>query len=272
MEPETGLVIDTTTVLSLLSTLAILATAHISSLYVLPSSATGKVRFLFIWHAFDALIHFILEGSYLWNCFFCYAASPLSSAPVLLPEGVHFLARPDRVYGALYGTNAFSALWREYAKADARWGGTDLTVISLELLTVFGGGPLAVWICSCLAKSQWGRAWFWMCVLATAELYGGEYHVSQLWALIMPVCFPFCTTSRKSIGFVDVCFIGDSLFSKLHITYTFSCTTSRNGPVECVVLRPYRLFLTGLCHVPESALEQPMLKWCADSSFRQQDL
>ncbi|KAF1344519.1 Emopamil-binding protein [Delphinella strobiligena] len=173
MEPETGLVIDATTVLSLLSTLAILATAHISSLYVLPSSATPKVRFLFVWHAFDALIHFILEGSYLWNCFFCYATSPSSSAPVLLPEGVHFLARPDRVYGALYGTNAFSALWREYAKADARWGGTDLTVVSLELLTVFGGGPLAVWICSCLAKSQWGRAWFWMCVLATAELYGG---------------------------------------------------------------------------------------------------
>lgn len=178
MSAEGGVVIDTTTIFSLLSTLAILAAAYIASVYALPGTASGKVRFLFIWHAFDALIHFILEGSYLWNCFFSYAILPLESttgsAPLLLPEGVHFLGRSDRVYGAFYGTNVFSALWREYAKADARWGGADLTVVSLELLTVFIGGPFAVWICYCLAQSQWGRAWFWMCVLATGELYGGK--------------------------------------------------------------------------------------------------
>lgn len=178
MSAETGLVIDTITVLSLFSTLAILGAAYVSSLYALPTTANGKVRFLFIWHAFDALIHFILEGSYLWNCFYSFASLPVSSSfpsvPALLPDGVHFLSRADRLYGSSYGSNPFSALWREYAKADARWGGTDLTVISLELLTVFVGGPLAVWICICLARSDWGRAWFWMCVVATGELYGGE--------------------------------------------------------------------------------------------------
>ncbi|KAK8202123.1 hypothetical protein M8818_005649 [Zalaria obscura] len=174
--------IDTTTVLSLLSTLAILLAAYTLSIYYLPAhTTTKKVRFLFIWHAFDALIHFILEGSYLYNCFFSFLPlTPSSSshpAPVsaYLPPNVHFLGRQDRLYGAEYGTSPFSALWREYAKADARWQGSDLTVISLELLTVFAAGPVAVWICRCLSRGGGGlgSAWFWMVVLATGELYGG---------------------------------------------------------------------------------------------------
>ncbi|KAH0373303.1 ebp domain-containing protein, partial [Aureobasidium melanogenum] len=168
--PE-GLVIDQTTILSLLSTLAILAAAYLASLYTLPSTASTKTRFLFIWHAFDALIHFILEGTFLYNCFFSFGPTLLTEP--LLPANVFFLGRAGRNYGAAYGEHWHSALWREYAKADRRWAGTDLTVVSLELLTVFVGGPLACWICSQLVKERWGSAWFWMCVLATGELYGG---------------------------------------------------------------------------------------------------
>jgi hypothetical protein len=169
-----GLVIDQTTVLSLLSTLAILAAAYITSLYTLPSTASSRVRFLFIWHAFDALIHFILEGTFLYNCFFSYGPNLLTEP--FLPANVHFLGRVGRNYGAAYGNGWHSALWREYAKADKRWAGTDLTVVSLELLTVGVGGPLACWICLQLVKEKWGSAWFWMCVLATGELYGGKHH------------------------------------------------------------------------------------------------
>ncbi|GAB7348754.1 hypothetical protein MBLNU459_g7486t1 [Dothideomycetes sp. NU459] len=182
---STGFVIDSTTILSLLSTLAILLAAYASSLYALPASAGPKTRFLFVWHAFDALIHFLLEGSYLHNCFYSSASLPLPPStpqqPPLLPAGVHFLARPDRLYGAAYGQNPTSALWREYAKADARWAGADLTVVSLELLTVFVGGPLAVYVCACLARGERGRAWFWMCVLATGELYGGFMTFAPEW-------------------------------------------------------------------------------------------
>lgn len=180
-EPGTPQIISLTTVLSLASTLAILATAYLSSLRLLPKTASAKVRVLFIWHAFDALIHFILEGSFLYNCFFSYASTSASNGlwsngkelvSAYLPPHVHFLGRSDRIYGAAYGTTPFSALWMEYAKADARWGGSDLTVISLELLTVFVGGPLAVWICHCLMKQR-SDMWFWATVLATGELYGG---------------------------------------------------------------------------------------------------
>lgn len=178
-------IISTTTVLSLFSTLAILGAAYIASIRLLPGRADVKTRVLFVWHAFDALIHLILEASFLYNCFFSYtsinsADSKTQLASAYLPPNVYFLGHQDRLYGAEYGTSPFSALWREYAKADRRWGGSDLTVISLELLTVFIAGPMALWVCNCLRK-QSPDAWFWMVVLATGELYGGFMTFAPEW-------------------------------------------------------------------------------------------
>lgn len=169
--------VDQTTVLSLLSTIAILVAAYAASLRFLNDSSSTKLRVLFVWHAFDSLIHLLLEGGFLYNCFNSYTTvSTLwtggSTASAYLPPNVYFLGIPDRLYGSNYGTNPVSALWREYAKADARWGGSDLTVISLELLTVLIGGPMAAWICYCIHKQR-DDTWFWMLILATGELYGG---------------------------------------------------------------------------------------------------
>ena len=61
---------------------------------------------------------------------------------------------------------------REYAAADARWGTADSTVVSLELLTVFGAGPLAALIVYQIVKRDPARH-YWIVVLSTAELYGG---------------------------------------------------------------------------------------------------
>lgn len=58
---------DQTTLVSLASTVLILAVAYGTSLKALSPSTPGSYRFLFIWHAFDALIHFFLEGSFLYN-------------------------------------------------------------------------------------------------------------------------------------------------------------------------------------------------------------
>lgn len=45
-------------------------------------------------------------------------------------------------------------------------------VVSLELLTVFVVGPMAVWVCYDIAKRN-PRYNIVMIILATAELYGG---------------------------------------------------------------------------------------------------
>jgi len=61
---------------------------------------------------------------------------------------------------------------REYANVDFRWGTADPTVVSLEILTVLGAGPLCCYIIGQLIKNDPARH-YWIIVLSTAELYGG---------------------------------------------------------------------------------------------------
>ncbi|EEU44300.1 uncharacterized protein NECHADRAFT_101579 [Fusarium vanettenii 77-13-4] len=173
---------DQTTIISLLSTLAIVAAAYLASLRFLPSSSTGTLRFLFIWHLADALCHFLLEGSFLYHCFFSHEQISESTAGYF-PTPAGFLGYSDRVYGAQSGgSNPFAQLWMVYAKADKRWAGVDLGVVSLELLTVFFDGPLAVYICYCLAKRD-PKVSIWMIILATCELYGGFMTFCPEWLI-----------------------------------------------------------------------------------------
>ncbi|KAF3020971.1 hypothetical protein G7054_g1847 [Neopestalotiopsis clavispora] len=165
---------DQTTLVSLASTVAILAVAYAGSRAALPASTPASYRGLFIWHAFDALIHFFLEGSFLYHCFFSWM--PLSSVKnplALAPTAHNFLGYTNRAYGSqAAGDNPFAQLWMVYAKADKRWAGADLSIISLELLTVFLAGPLACLICYGIAKKD-PRTNILVIVVATMELYGG---------------------------------------------------------------------------------------------------
>ncbi|KAF4585562.1 emopamil-binding protein [Ophiocordyceps camponoti-floridani] len=166
---------DRTTLLSLLSTAGMALTAYLASRRFVPVSAPGPLRFLFAWHAGDALCHFLLEGSFLYHCFFSSTSSSSVAAASSFPTPYNFLGYTDgsRLVGPQAGgDNAFALLWMVYARADRRWAGADLGVVSLELLTVFVDGPLACYVCYLIAKGD-AAASFWMVVLATCELYGG---------------------------------------------------------------------------------------------------
>lgn len=69
---------------------------------------------------------------------------------------------------------------REYAAADFRWGTADPTVVSLEILTVLGAGPLCCYILKQLANDDPARH-YWIVVLSTAELYGGYVSCFLIW-------------------------------------------------------------------------------------------
>ncbi|KAL4793668.1 Emopamil-binding protein [Aspergillus venezuelensis] len=190
--------LDPPTLLSIAFALSFMPAAYLLGNALIPSSQKRN-RYLFYWHAYDALTHLFIEGSFLYECFFSYA---------LLPSGVQagkgFLGYTDRVFGAKYGSLPSARLWQEYAKADHRWGTADETVVALELLTVLLGGPAAVYVCYLLWKaSQKGssksssssssskaleakgssKATLWLvCVaLATAELYGGFMTFAPEW-------------------------------------------------------------------------------------------
>ncbi|KAI5896902.1 Emopamil-binding protein [Schizophyllum commune H4-8] len=135
-----------TSLFSLLGVLTLGTVAYGSSRKFLPKNAGSTERFTFIWLAFDALIHFFYEGSFLWLSMFGRQVNT--------------------------STGPLAEMWKEYAFADARWGTADPTVVSLELLTVLGAGPLACYILTQLARNDPARH-YWIVVLSTAELYGG---------------------------------------------------------------------------------------------------
>ncbi|KAH8925702.1 EBP-domain-containing protein [Atractiella rhizophila] len=112
----------------------------------IPPQSTQMDRFTFVWLLFDGLVHFIFEGSFLFNSMFG-----------------HTVATAD---------NIFAKMVDEYAKADYRWAHAEPTVVSLEILTVLGAGPLCFYIVYLLSKGDLRRH-YWIIVLCTAEIYGG---------------------------------------------------------------------------------------------------
>ncbi|KAF8827508.1 hypothetical protein HHX47_DHR4000259 [Lentinula edodes] len=135
-----------TSLFSLLGVIVVGIAAHIGSKLLLPKNASTKDRFTFIWLAFDAMIHFSFEGSFL------------------------YLSVMGRQVNT--STGPFAEMWREYAAADLRWGNADPGIVSLELLTVLGAGPICCYILKQLVNDDPARH-FWIVVLSTAELYGG---------------------------------------------------------------------------------------------------
>lgn len=187
MSTSVPYILDVATVLCILFALSFMPIAYYLGNRFIP--ATHKqFRILFYWHAYDALTHLFIEGSFLFECFFSYMKIPggIGGAP-------HFLGRNDRVYGAAFGTWPSARLWQEYAKADFRWATADANVISLELLTVLLAGPAAAYICYMLwmifnarisveAKGDVrARLWFVATAVATAELYGGWMTFAPEW-------------------------------------------------------------------------------------------
>ena len=172
--------LDTVTLLSLLSVIFLLVTAYLTSTRVLTAATPSSLRILFVWHLFDFFIHTILEGSFLYVCFF----TSLSFEPDVHDAALinHFRSDPERLYGAAYGSNWANKLWMVYAQADRRWSGADTSIISLELLTVIVGGPLALYICYGIARRH-SMTPFWMIILATGELYGGFMTFMPEWLI-----------------------------------------------------------------------------------------
>ncbi|XP_066237015.1 emopamil-binding protein-like isoform X1 [Saccopteryx leptura] len=110
------------------------------------------------WLCYDALVHFALEGPY--------------------------------VYLSLIGNIAeadglIASLWKEYGKADARWLNFDPTIVSLEILTVVLDGSLALILIYAIVKEKYYRH-FIQITLCVCELYGGWMTFSPDWLMGSP--------------------------------------------------------------------------------------
>ncbi|KLO16740.1 Emopamil-binding protein [Schizopora paradoxa] len=146
MTEEAKVFFTETSAYSLAAVAMIGFTASTAANAFLSEDARWQDRATFVWLAFDALIHFSFEGSFLYLSTF--------GRQVITSEG------------------PFAKLWKEYAFADFRWGVADPTVVSLEILTVLGAGPLCCLILYQIVNKDPARH-YWIVVLSTAELYGG---------------------------------------------------------------------------------------------------
>ncbi len=129
IENEAPVVLFDTITIIALSSLAALIIAGISFANVtLPTTFSPAKRFLFIWHAADALCHLIIEGSFVYHCLFSYLTlKDGEDLNGLYPSPPNFLYSTDRVYGPQAGgSNIFAQMWMVYARADKRWAGVDI--------------------------------------------------------------------------------------------------------------------------------------------------
>ncbi|KAI5854107.1 Emopamil-binding protein [Tricharina praecox] len=165
--------ISATTVFSLLLTVLLLVGAYGLSLALLPSTSTTKTRVIYIWHIFDSLTHFVLEGSFLYYSLTTSSTVRSSAVPTLYGDAAIS-------YGTKFSTAPLGKLWNEYAKADRRWGEADVGIVCIELVTVLLAGPAALWVAGMVRRGE-GRRWFWIAVLATAEIYGGWMTFAPEW-------------------------------------------------------------------------------------------
>jgi hypothetical protein len=186
--------VDNATIFGLAVALTIMPAAQLLTYRALPKTTPLKYKVLFFWHAYDFLTHFILEGSFLYHCFFSYRDLDTKAAGYIRgPDDVAYLwNNVDRRYGATFSTHITALPWIEYGKADLRWLYADLNVVSLELLTVFLGGPAATYICyqtyramttttPSVKGAHLSKLWFAATVLATGELYGGFMTFAPEW-------------------------------------------------------------------------------------------
>ncbi|KEF59886.1 uncharacterized protein A1O9_04734 [Exophiala aquamarina CBS 119918] len=183
--------LDAGTAFSLAVAFSLMPSARALAAVALPKSIKPTYYYLFLWHAYDFLTHFIIEGSYLYHCFFSYIDLPIPTSDYPHPASrggppvPQLFGHSDRRYGAIYSQAPMARLWQEYAKADRRWGGADLTVISLEILTVGLAGPAAMVAKSgsqSTAKAKYQtRMWFVAVMIATGELYGGFMTFAPEW-------------------------------------------------------------------------------------------
>ncbi|XP_073518791.1 emopamil-binding protein-like [Phyllobates terribilis] len=136
--------VSAVTVYSLAACAAQLALGYVLA-QRLGKRCSGADRWVLVWLFYDAIVHFTLEGPF--------------------------------VYLSLMGTvgtseGAMASLWKEYGKADERWLHSDPTIVSLEILTVVVDGLLAVVLTYAIIKDKYYRH-FIQITLCVCELYGG---------------------------------------------------------------------------------------------------
>ncbi|KAK4532903.1 hypothetical protein CCYA_CCYA14G3760 [Cyanidiococcus yangmingshanensis] len=114
---------------------------------------TPGEKAVIVWYVLDALTHLGLELPWL-----------ILTLTVTVERSNHFMALP----------------WKEYAKADPRWGRLHDCTTALEVPTALMWGPLALVLAyGTYRRRPWRH--FWQVICATGEIYGNWMTFGPEW-------------------------------------------------------------------------------------------
>ena len=132
--------------------------------HAVPAGSTGRTgrrddalsigeRAVLTWYILDAVTHLALELPWL-----------VLTLTVTVDKSNHWMALP----------------WKEYAKADPRWGRLHDCTAALEVPTALLWGPLAAALAyATYARKPWRH--FWQVICATGEIYGNWMTFGPEW-------------------------------------------------------------------------------------------
>ncbi|RIA81186.1 Emopamil-binding protein [Glomus cerebriforme] len=162
---------------SFITVMILFTIAYITTLIIFPlaeKKVTKFERFISIWLIWNALIHLILEGSFV----ILSLISTIEKSNGILAE-----------------------LWKEYGKADSRWLYSDPTILSVEIPTFIFCGPLALYIVYLIMINHSTRH-YWQIILCVCEIYG-------CWITFCPEWL----TGSKGLDTENLIFFGFLLFN-----------------------------------------------------------
>lgn len=114
---------------------------------------TAAEKAIILWYAIDALTHLLLELPWV-----------LLTVTTTVDKSTHWISIP----------------WKEYARADPRWGRVHDCTLALEIPTALLWGPLAA---ALAYATYYRRPWrhFWQVVCASGEIYGNWMTFAPEW-------------------------------------------------------------------------------------------
>lgn len=123
---------------------------------------TSVEKAVFIWYVIDAMTHLCMELPWL-----------ILTLTVTVNGSKHWISLP----------------WKEYAKADPRWGRLHDCTTALEVPTALLWGPLALALAYATYKRKPWRH-FWQVICATGEIYGNWMTFGPEWLTGSPELNP----------------------------------------------------------------------------------
>jgi len=162
-------VVNDITVLCLLLTIIIPFIAYVVSKILLHKKTEKTIRLIYVWYLSNAVFYLVFGTSYVYYSF------KACSKTQFIGHGA------GRTHcGVAFSDNLNALVWREYSRADSRFAENDQMILSMQIFATVVHGMIGGLICWLIWYNK-RISWFWLAVVAMADVYGTFLRVCTEW-------------------------------------------------------------------------------------------